>query len=88
MCGLQEGMKILNRFGYKNQTDDCLIMADNFRPENCFVIRVCVTVIFRVDLDTNSILYNHRIVFDGMYYTDQFLVMFSALLNLELGAVQ
>jgi len=35
-------MKILNRFGYKNQTDHYLIMAENFRPENCFVIRVCL----------------------------------------------
>jgi len=39
---LQEGMKILNRFGYKKQTDQFLIMAENFRPENCFVIQVSV----------------------------------------------
>jgi len=47
MCDLwfQEGMKILNRFGYKNQSDHYLIMAENFRPENCFVIRVCICII-------------------------------------------
>lgn len=43
---LQEGMKILNRFGYKQQTDQFLIMAENFRPENCFVIQVCVWQMF------------------------------------------
>jgi len=41
---LQEGIKILNRFGYKNQTDQFLVMAENFRPENCFVIQVCVCI--------------------------------------------
>jgi len=43
-------MRILNRFGYKKLTDQFLIMADNFRPENCFVIRVCVCRIFVVKL--------------------------------------
>jgi len=38
---LQEAMKILNRFGYKNITEQYLVMSDNFRPENCFVIQVC-----------------------------------------------
>jgi len=41
-CGLllQEAIRILNRFGYKKLTSDFLIMAENFRPENCFVIQV------------------------------------------------
>ena len=43
---LQEGIKILNRFGYKKQTDQFLIMAEDFRPENCFVIEVCVGQVF------------------------------------------
>ena len=47
---LQEAMKILNRFGYKKVTDDFLVMAENFRPENCFVIlvRICQTFLIQI----------------------------------------
>ena len=66
---LQEALRILSRFGYKTVTDQFLIMADNFRPENCFVIQVCVCEIFCKVLNLHFVVFLTQTSTSGAVHT-------------------